>query len=59
MLIIILLFVVFGTGNKLTYLVFFVAMIAAAYFITDPANIPAFVVENSIILQSLLSILSD
>ncbi len=58
MLIIILLFVFFGTGNKLAYLVSFFALIAAAFFITDPANIPAFVVDNSIILQSLLSIIS-
>lgn len=57
MLVIILLFVLFGTGNKFLYLISFVGMIAAAYFITDPENIPAFVVENSIIVQSLLSIL--
>jgi hypothetical protein len=56
MLIIILLFVVFGTGSKIVYLGSFFAMIVAAYFITDPQNIPAFVVENSIIVQSLLSI---
>ncbi len=56
MLIIILLFVTFGTGNKLVYLGSFFVMILAAYFITDPQNIPNFVVENSIIVQSLLSI---
>lgn len=56
MLIIILLFVTFGTGSKIVYLGSFFVMILAAYFITDPQNIPTFVVENSIIVQSLLSI---
>ncbi len=44
MLIIILLFVTFGTGNKILYLGSFFVMILAAYFITDPQNIPIFVV---------------
>lgn len=55
MLVIILLFIAFGKGNKIVYSVFFVLMIAAAYYISDPHHLPSFVVEHSIIVQTILS----
>jgi len=53
MLVVILLFLAFGKGNKIVYSVFFVLMIAAAYYISDPHHLPSFVVEHSIIVQTI------
>lgn len=55
MLVIILLFIAFGKGNKIVYAVFFILMIGAAYYISDPHHLPSFVVEHSIIVQTILS----
>ena len=55
MLIIILLFVAFGNGNKIIYLGSFCTLIGAAFYISDPHHIPSFVVEHSIIVQTILS----
>lgn len=55
MLIIIGLFVLYGKGTKAVYLGFFGLMIVAAYYISDPHHLPSFIVEHSIIVQTLLS----
>lgn len=55
MLIIIGLFVLYGKGSKAVYLGFFGFMILAAYYISDPHHLPSFIVEHSIIVQTLLS----
>jgi hypothetical protein len=55
MLIIILLFVFFGKENKVIYITAFFTMIAAAYYISDPHHLPIFIVEHSIIVQTILS----
>lgn len=55
MLIIVLLFISFGKGNKIVYSVFFIVLIIAGYYISDPHHLPSFVVEHSIIVQTLLS----
>jgi hypothetical protein len=55
MLLVIALFVVFGKGSKLLYIFFFGLMLVAAYYVSDPHHIPSFIVEHSIIAQTLLS----
>lgn len=55
MLIIILLFIFFGKGDKFIYGLFFALMIAAAYYTSDPHHLPSFIVEHSITVQTVLS----
>ncbi len=54
MLFIILLFLFFGKGNKIIYLFSFFLMIIISYYISDPHHLPAFIVEHSIIVQTIL-----
>ncbi len=56
MLLIILLFVFFGNGNKIVYFVFFFLMIGISYYVSDPHHLPPFIVEHSIIAQTILCI---
>lgn len=56
MLIIILMFCIYGKGSKIVYLTFFSIMIALSYYISDPHHLPSFIIENSIIVQTILRI---